>query len=300
MTRIVGALIFLLSMAAIAGDESFSERVDKAWLFYNEPPPEPEEIEEEEPEAPPPSPSAEPEEQKPERFSVEWFKKNFDRIKNEAIDDPNDDQKMLRFKIAERVMMDKASNFAIKNSEMLIKHPYLDARNVRPISNGAVNVREYEVEMKRRSFFSGLGKKASLWFFYSSTCSYCVLQSKSLKVIKKYIPVYAISVDGNPPNFKWEDEVYYDPNISIDMEVDTTPSLFFVTSEGRYLLSSNSIALPEIENRVIYFSKRLGLINVDNEGIYNVNRSEYYFDEPSEVKNRKGIDINELFESAEL
>jgi len=146
-----------------------------------------------------------------------------------------------------------------------------------------------------------LAKSAGLWFFYSSTCSFCVKEAGVLKgLMNAYdFKVVPIALDGMPlPSGDFKDFTI-DRGQAKKMGVESTPALFLVKpgqeGGGVLQLGQGLLSGDEIIKRAITLSHQNGWLNendynetlkvkplqVDNQTIRNID--DRVMNNPSEL-----------------
>ncbi|MCO6440519.1 MAG: conjugal transfer protein TraF [Nitrococcus mobilis] len=98
---------------------------------------------------------------------------------------------------------------------------------------------------------SGVG----IWYFYRSTCPYCVRQEPILHALaSRYdIPVTPISLDGGPPPGRAFDGYTYDRGQAAQLGVRVTPTLYLVHPATRQavLLSAGLMSAQALKRRIV-------------------------------------------------
>lgn len=227
---VVALLIASQSVQSIAVDDYYADRA-RGW-FWREEPPEPIELEPEPIMPPEPQSSSAP---PPESFSVEWFRKNLDSIRNRAIDNPSKEN-VLALLSAERVMRDKATKYATVTQQVLRDSPWIDENVRRPVSQAGENMVENIAKASIEKHAPLLAKQAAIWFFYRADCPYCKEQIMPLKYLsEKYgFRIMPIAIDGQPlpgnPFNNWRPDSGQAQKLNVTM----TPTLYLVRPPGDY------------------------------------------------------------------
>ncbi len=127
-------------------------------------------------------------------------------------------------------MLDKAERFSTVSQQVMMADPVLDENSRRPIASFGARAADEQAEIKTIQVAKRLAREAGLWFFYSSTCTYCIKQAGVLKGLTSAygFNVLPIALDGLPlPNALY-------PHYAVDkgqahvLDVNTTPALFLV------------------------------------------------------------------------
>jgi len=229
---------------------AFYQQKERGWFWY-------EPLVEEEPEIELPPEPKPPKIEKAEQksspvkpLSSEWFRVNLTKYRDEAVDNPTPDN-VSKYMYLQRVMLDKAERFTDATKQVVMADPILDENSRRPIATFGANALDEQAEFGTAKVAKQLAKTAGLWFFYSSTCTFCIKEAGVLKGLGNAygFKVMAIALDGLP----LPDNSY--PNFTTDsgqgkkLGVETTPALFLVKPDnsgdviqiGQGLLSGDDI-----------------------------------------------------------
>lgn len=172
------------------------------WFWYQAPPPPPPKPKpvasapEVRPSAPPKPAASEP--AKPAVLSVPWLKVHIEEARIKAIDDPTTEN-VGAYLALQKIMFDKAQNFAEAGQRALREYPALNPGTFVPID--AASLRDFDAyrAQVRPVALKAVTEKAGLWFFFDSTCAFCVQEAQQLGTLEKSVPglaVLPISVDG--------------------------------------------------------------------------------------------------------
>ena len=117
--------------ASVIHDSTFYGDKERGWFWYEEPISDDEPVEDvaPPPEPPPPKeikaeqPPAKPAEAKP--LSAEWFRKNMEKYRDKAIDEPTPEN-VSAYMYLQRVVLDKSEKFAQVTQQVVMSDPVLD------------------------------------------------------------------------------------------------------------------------------------------------------------------------------
>jgi conjugal transfer pilus assembly protein TraF len=175
----------------------------RGWFWYEAPPPPAASQPETPPSAPAPKPpepkqASAPAPKKPAVLSVEWLKQHIEEARIKAIDDPTTEN-VGAYLALQKVMFDKARNFAEAGQRALREYPALNPGTFVPID--AASLRDFNAyrDQVRPLALKEITQKAGLWFFFDSSCAFCVQEAQQLGTLTKQVPglfVLPISVDG--------------------------------------------------------------------------------------------------------
>ncbi len=263
----------------------FYEDKERGWFWYEEPMPE--EPVEPEPEPEPIASSPKPDPDKKEAqpiekpsstkpLSAEWFRKNMEKYRDKAIDDPTD-ANVSAYMYLQRVMLDKAEKFSAVSQRVVMADHLLDENLRRPVSTFGARKKDEMATRATDQIANKLAKETGIWFFYESTCEFCVKQAGVLKGLMnaygfKVLPIARDGVplpDGSFPDFT------VDRGQSKKLGVETTPALFLVKpgeNGGAMQIGQGLLAGDEIIERSIILAHQNGWLNDEEyDGTRKVN-----------------------------
>ncbi|WP_105169399.1 conjugal transfer protein TraF [Pseudoalteromonas sp. T1lg23B] len=246
-------LVFsVLGLANAQGSEKrergfYSER-ERGFFWYEmeeeETPPEPKN----EPIASEKSPEKEPE----KALSVEHLRKVLPKLRDAAINNPTDEKAMLRYYVAQRIMLDKATQFADQTRLLYMKHPSLSENKLMPVQSAALQLKRREARENTEKVIAELANKASLFYFYTASCQYCVKFGPLIKQLMDNtgLSVMPVSLDGLPPSggFEYFRLVSEMPKALINkFDLSSTPTV--------YMIDNNSLEMTMITNEYASLSQ---------------------------------------------
>jgi conjugal transfer pilus assembly protein TraF len=262
------------SSASVLDGAPFYDDKERGWFWYEDPDPE-EDMTEIEPPAPPPPPAPEkPAESAPaappgpKPLSAEWFRKNMEKYRDKAIDDPTHEN-VSAYMYLQRVMLDKAEKFTEVSQRVVMADAVLDENSRRPIATFGAFAKDEMSTKGIEKAAKKLAKSAGLWFFYASTCEFCVKEAGVLKgMMNAYgFKVLPIALDGLPlPSGEFPDFTI-DRGQAKKLGVETTPALFLVKpgeNGGALQLGQGLLSGDEIIKRAIALSYENGWLSDDD------------------------------------
>lgn len=212
----------------------FYQQKERGWFWYERLPeqqPEPELVSE--PNKPVVQPNTAPPKPLPKLLSSEWFRQHLTEYRDQAIDQPTPEN-IAAYWYLQRIMLDKAEQFTTVSQHVMMTDALLDENSRRPIASFGARAVDEQAEVNTTQVAKRLARQAGLWFFYSSTCSYCIKQASVLKGLSSAygFKVLAIALDGLPlPTSSYTNYVI-DKGQAQVLGVETTPALFLVKPGG--------------------------------------------------------------------
>ena len=201
-------------------------------------------------------------------LDVEWLRQNLDSIRDTAINRPTPEN-LAAYAYAQRLTLDMSTRFSTKMMEFMEVEPLLDESNRRPTTAMALSSFSNETRDGLVNIMDKIKVDNHIWFFYKTTCSYCV---KQIPVLKEFsyrygIKILAISMDGGTlPGMETFDIVYDgDGSVTQRFNVVATPTMFVAKNDGeRFIpLTQGLHTLPEIEKRLLLVSREAEIITKD-------------------------------------
>lgn len=187
---------------------SFSDNPRRGWHFYEIRPEPPKEEKEKVPVAQPKKTvELDPQEQ------LKAYQKIIEDAKAAAIMDPFNDKKVMYYMHVQQRAMNKSSAFADTWQRVLWATPSLDETLKHPVNTvGSWVDRDAKSKAKQRAV-RNLAKTNGLFFFFKSSCAYCVAQAPILRAFASHhnLNVMAVSLDGSGlhefPNAKMDNGI---------------------------------------------------------------------------------------------
>lgn len=216
-----------------------------------------------EPEAPPPPPKkeekpdpkpAKPKETAPSEapFSAAWLRKNLDRLRDEAIDAPDDKNKVRAYLYAQRILLDKAQNFSNAAHMVASTDPILDESNRMPLDTAAKMAVMRGTEAAKKTALKTLADKGGIFFFFDASCRYCATQQQALSfLVSDYsFKIRNISVDGRglPGMSDWKKDTGLAKTLGLKIFPTT---VFVVPPDGYYIISQGYHSAETLGNKIM-------------------------------------------------
>jgi conjugal transfer pilus assembly protein TraF len=230
-----------------------------SWHYYVDP----KEVEKKEPEkvplpAPPASPSKSTQSGKaPEPFSVAWFKANYEKIENYAIDHPDDPRAIRALAYVERVMLDKSELFAYKKMYHQSVDPNLQEGIRVPITGASKSMMIHRRSTDRKAAMTDILKKVAVIYFHDPSCQFCRQMVPVLNILKSAHPhaeIRVASTHENPVVNKLNPTipVYQDTGLIELFNITIFPSVaLFLPPNNVYVIAQGSVYFSELEKRMI-------------------------------------------------
>jgi conjugal transfer pilus assembly protein TraF len=227
-----------------------------------------------------------------EPFSVKWIQKNFDRIKEDAIENPDDKEKVRAYLYAVKVVMDKAQNFADSANDIAKLDPYLDASNYVPMS-GIAGKQVFRLQAQaKQEILKVISEKAGFWFFFDTKCKFCGYQYDILQTFAGIHPnmrIRSITLDGK--KFKGMGKVFPDEGRAKRLGLKLTPAIVLVAPPANfYVISHGMNTITEIENKTIMAARVAKLIPEELVSQYEYHTKGLIKDQ--DLKDAEGKDVD--------
>jgi conjugal transfer pilus assembly protein TraF len=263
---LAGALLIAASPALSVDD--FLKRKEEGWFWYQK---EPELIIPEKIEVPEPKEEALPEvvkievpkKEKTEPLSVQWFKKSYEDLLHNAVDNPTPEN-VEKYRYATRVMLDKASNFGREFKKQALLDPFLDESNRYPFSSAMRGSFMRMTNKAKTNALKTISEKAGIWIFVNSTCDFCALQYPVIKnsIRENGWVAKFITPDGERPSYMdAEDDLAKDDGHSDHFKIKIWPSVALVVPPEKVIvLTQGMLSRDLFEERVLMAGDMAGLL----------------------------------------
>jgi len=169
-------------------------------------------------------------------------------------------ENMKNYLMLQNATSERAQNYERLWKEVLRENPELDYSLKHPTNNTAKRVELDEIKKKEEVVIRELAKKSGLFFFYRSTCPYCV---RFAPIVKDFADSYGISVipittDGIAlPEFPHS---FQDQGQAKKFNVTVEPALFVVNpyTHKAIPLAYGLISQADLKNRILTIAVRQG------------------------------------------
>lgn len=196
-------------------------------------------------------------------LDVAWLRENLPKLQETAINNPTQEN-LAAAAYAQRLMLDLGSRFSSKMIEFIESEQYLDESSRRPNSALALSTFSIETQDALTEIMKKVQQKSHVWFFFSSSCQYCLRQIPVLRELKNRYGtnILAISMDGGllPGLESFELVSDVAGTVARRFGVTVTPSMYLVDNEGKEFasLTTGLHTLPEIEERIMFVAREMG------------------------------------------
>ena len=202
-------------------------------------------------------------------LSAEWLNANMPKMLNKALNNPydkngNPSSEMEAYMYAQRLALDMSQNFAKSATTLTQTHPFLDETVRVPVDDAANKVFNIALEKDKEEITKHLSQFTGIWFFYDSTCSFCVAQYNYLKdfKIKHNFKIMMISTDGKRlPNMGNDEIVLPDRGQAKRLKLRITPSIVLVAPPNNfYVVSQGLITTDSLLTKILMVADKQNLL----------------------------------------
>lgn len=205
------------------------------------------------PQTPPPPPP----------LSVAWIRENIGRYLETAMNDPTPDN-VRAFLSLQKIMFDRAQNFAEEASYVSQFSPALNAATYVPIDNAGNNDEIAAVAGAKTQVISSLNNKVGLWFFFKSDCDFCEKQLPGFEVFAEryHFSTLYVSMDGKPiAGLPAGAVVHQDQGQAERLGLVETPSIVMVWPPNNFVIISQGITSEDgIEDEIAKAAAYMNLV----------------------------------------
>ena len=241
--------IGLFSTAAIAEQQWF-DRHSEGWFWYEriaEPEKEESEV------------NAQNERHQP--LTTAWIRNNIGQYLDKAIDRPNKEN-VSAYLYLDRLVKEKAEQFARVGKLVIESDPMLDENVRRPISPAAAKIKDDMAYRAREAVLKKIARVAGLLFYYQGHCDLCRLQAQTVALFRelydfKLIPV---STDGFVLSGLPDSRVETMPHPKLNIR--TYPALFLMQPpDNIVLLRQGTSSFTALTERMVNIAFEQGWID---------------------------------------
>ena len=248
--------ILLLLSASVQADERWFGRHSEGWFWY-EPIPEPEPEAEAKKAESVTNSSLQP-------LSVAWIRKNIGQYLDKAIDQPTK-ANVSQYLYLDRLVKEKAEQFARVGKRVIESDPMLDENVRRPISPSAAKINDDMAHQAKEQVLKKIAKLVGLVFYYRGSCKLCHLQAQSVLLMKELygFEVIPVSTDGillpQWPDSKVE---LSPPQV---FNIQAYPALYLMKPPSEVaILRQGGLSLTELRDRIISVSSQQEWISLND------------------------------------
>lgn len=197
-------------------------------------------------------------EEPPKPMSTAWLRENYPKMQERAMDNPTNpdgspSKDVLAFMYMQKLVLDKAQNFSTAAHQAVQLDPLLDENNRVPLSTASVMMFNEFLDKDRKEALNHLTKKAGLWFFFDSTCRYCVQQLAMLDRLKRNYDFSIMNISVNDKPIKGMTQKWYPNRGHAKMlGLTMTPTLVLVVPPNNfYIISQGLSSVAAIEQKIL-------------------------------------------------
>ncbi|MBI4595063.1 MAG: conjugal transfer protein TraF [Candidatus Tectomicrobia bacterium] len=236
--------VFFFHLPPAMGAEPWWDRGDQGWFFYHE------KIETE-PESKPEIMPVYPE-SPPPLFS-EIMKKRGEELLSQAMENPTS-EKVKAYMDHNQQMMALSRNFSLIWQRVLMSNPELLSGLLTSDADKDIYYRQ-SAESKKEALRK-LAAQAGLFFFYDTTCPYCVRQAKHLKTFLDEYPFFIVkSVTMNGESLPEFPEAALDNGIAARLGVTSHPAIFLAYPPDRFERVATGLVTPgELRDKLLLYT----------------------------------------------
>jgi conjugal transfer pilus assembly protein TraF len=195
----------------------------------------------------------------PPAWSSAWLREELPKALERAVDAPTAEN-IAYHSLLQRVAMERAEKFATASVETNALNPVLDSTVDDPVSTFARANLEIVGSEQRAEILSRLADEIGIWYFYSSTCQFCMRLNNALRTFLDRHPSFSILPismdrlpmrDGSFPNW------VPDSGQAQALGVAQTPTLFVFRPPRKLLmLGVGVLSTPDLEKKLLQIARR--------------------------------------------
>lgn len=213
-------------------------------------------------------------EPQPKALSAEWLKRVMPETLMRAIDRPFEDDgspssETKAYMYMQRLTLDKAQNFSKAATTLTQTDPFLDETARVPVDTATNKVFNIALEKDKADIVKHLASFTGLWFFYDSSCSFCVSQYQFLKDfrIKNNFKIMMISMDGKRlPNMDANEIILPDRGQAKRLRLRITPSIVLVAPPNNfYVVSQGLMTQDSLLTKILLVADQTNLLTKEQK-----------------------------------
>lgn len=172
---------------------------ENGWFWYQLPPPPPPPIPK--PVLKPavqkkPAPKPLPKKKTPPPLSVQWIRVELPKLRDKAINNPST-KNVTQYLSVQKVMFDKAQNFAEKFVQVANTNPVLNYSNYVPRSNAGNSEFNTFLAWNKQHDLQWLTHHVGIWVFVKHACPFCNLQLRQYSHLEQLAHFHTVYIDVN-------------------------------------------------------------------------------------------------------
>ena len=200
-------------------------------------------------------------------LSQKWFRENFEKYQDLAIENPHDKEAMRNYLYLEKYMMDRAVTFGYERQKVIMSEPFLDGTTRRSTANFGMRSMNINASQNRQATIKALSERSGLVFFFRSDDGFSQQQLSPLVSLANnyHFEIKPVSIDGgNLAETPWLDsEVTINAGQAETLGVRKVPAVYlFVAASGQFEMVSQGLqAQTQLEKRIMFAAQRGQLIS---------------------------------------
>ena len=238
------------------------------WFWYQLPPPPPKPL-------PPPRPVVQapskpapvkkvaPKPAAPKVFSVQWIKHALPKWRDRAINNPST-KNVTQYLALQKVMFDKAQNFAEKFVQVANTNPVLNYSSIIPRSgSGDTNFQSYLQDNQQRAL-RYLSKHVGMWVFVKHGCPFCDMQLTQYSNLNQMVHFATDFIDVNNgliPELPKNAVLLRDHGQSRALHLVETPTIVMLYPPNNFVIVAQGYqVMGQLENNIVADAEYLHIL----------------------------------------
>jgi conjugal transfer pilus assembly protein TraF len=235
---------------------------ERGWFWYEQLP---EEVKEEILEKAQQSKESNKSKPEDEALSPAWFRKNFQRYQDAAVQHPHDIEAMRNYLYLEKFMRDRAEIFAYQRDKAVTSDPFLDESSRRSTASFGMKAMNINASENRKAILEKIGELSGVYYFFSGDDAYSLKQTALVDLLnKRYgFSIVPVRISGDiPKDFPWNN-IIDNKGQAESLGIKKIPAIYLFNSNNQKvdMVTQGLYAMDEIEKRLVYSGERLGLIS---------------------------------------
>lgn len=169
-----------------------------------------------------------------------------------ALLDPSE-QNVIRYITLQNTLVSKAARFSEMWQRVVWQHPELNYSVENPTSEVGRHAYYEKERLRRDANLSAISQRYGLFFYFSSSCTYCQKMAPTVKSFADYygFDMIPITLDGQTlPEFP---RALHDNGSMVSLKVEVVPALFLIDKKTKEIIpvGFGLMSIDELEKRTV-------------------------------------------------
>ena len=186
-----------------------------------------------------------------QHLTTPWIRNNIGQYLDKAIDHPTKEN-VSNYLYLDRLVKEKAEQFARVGKQVIESDPMLDENVRRPITPAAAKISDDMVQHAKEQVLQKIAKVAGVIFYYQGRCRLCHLQAQTLMALSQQygFKLISFSTDGELIPDLSDSRIDRQPNPTLNIQ--TYPALFLMKPPNEIIPIRQGVSsYIDLHNRIV-------------------------------------------------